>query len=342
MNNVRVLIGDRSLTVRNLLRRLLEREVGISIVGDCCDGEELLRRIRKTEAHALVLDLDLPTLGGLELAGAIGRQKSIPLVVLTSRRDRAGVLEAFRAHSLGVAAVLPKPEVPDDWSDLGRILGDTVRQLGLRRNSGGGSELETHETPTLGRGLRYVAVGASTGGPAAVFDLLQSMTPGLPVGMIVVQHIAEGFESTFSEWLATELGINVKVARDGERLTSGKMRVAPPGNHVTLDSDGRLRLDRHGDPVNGHRPAVDTLFRSLLAHQPGEVAAVLLSGFGNDGAEGMAELREAKILTIAQDEASCAVFGMPRAAIEGRGATLALAPGQIGRLLTGAARQDHD
>lgn len=342
MNTVRVLVGDRSLAVRNLLRRLLERESGISIVGDCCDGHELLRLVRNTEADAMVLDLDLPVLGGLELAEAIGQQKRIPLVVLTSRRDRQAVLEAFRAHALGVAAVLPKPEVPDEWTDLGTILGDTVRQLGLRGDVDVGSEIETDDTPTLGRGLRYVAVGASTGGPAAVFELLQSMGPDLSVGMILVQHIAEGFESTVAEWLATELGIDARVARDGERLTPGKMRVAPPGSHITLDRHGVLRLERHGVPVNGHRPAIDSLFRSLLAHQPGEVAAVLLSGLGNDGAGGMIELREGNILTIAQDEASCAVYGMPRAAIEGRGAALALAPGQIGRLLARAARKVHD
>jgi len=204
------------------------------------------------------------------------------------------------------------------------------------------SQIEPDDTPTSGRGLRYVAVGASTGGPAAVLDLLQSMTPELSVGVIVVQHIAEGFESNFSEWLATELGIDVKVARNGERLEPGMMRVAPPANHLTLDRDGTLRLDHHSDPVNGHRPSVDILFRSLLAHDPGDVAAVLLSGMGDDGAEGMAELREANVLTIAQDEASSAVFGMPRAAIERRGAALALAPSQIGRLLARAARQGHD
>jgi two-component system chemotaxis response regulator CheB len=338
VNNVRVLIGDRSLTVRNLLRRLLEDETGISVAGDSCDGEELLGLVRETEADALVLDLDLPALGGLELADAIGRHKRIPLVVLTSRRESDRVLEAFRAHSLGVAAVLPKPEVPDEWSNLGGILGETIRQLGIRREGAVRSKFETDDTPTLTRGLRYVAVGASTGGPAAVFDLLQSMAPDFSVGVILVQHIAEGFESTYSEWLATELGIDVKVARDGERLTAGKIRVAPPGNHLTLGRDGMLNLDRHSDPVNGHRPAVETLFRSLLEHPPSQVAAVLLSGLGSDGAEGMVELREANILTIAQEETSCAVFGMPRAAIERRGAALALAPGEIGCLLARAAR----
>jgi chemotaxis response regulator CheB len=155
----------------------------------------------------------------------------------------------------------------------------------------------------------------------------------------VVQHIAEGFESTLTEWLAAELGMDVAVARHGEHLKIGTVRVAPSGHHLSVDRGARLRLDRHTAPVGGHRPSVEVLFRSLLGQPANRVAAVLLSGMGSDGAEAMAELRSANILTVAQDEASCAVFGMPRAAIERRAAAFALAPPQIGRLLARAGGQ---
>ena len=342
MKITRVLVGERSTTVRNLVTRLLEDEEGISVVGTAADGEELLRVVTEGKADALVLDPDLPTLGGHRLIDAIGRKRKIPMVVVASKHDQNGMVDAFRAHTLGTVAMLPKPEVPDEWIDFGKVLGDALRHLGTPRGEGLVSDLDTDDTPISSSGLRFVAIGASTGGPGAVFDLLRAMGPSPPVGVAVVQHIAEGFESAFSEWLATELGVDVRVAEEGECLRMGNVRVAPPGAHLRLDPDGLLRLERGEGPVNGHRPAVDTLFRSLLAHDPGQVAAVLLSGMGSDGAEGMAEIRTANVLTIAQDEASSAVFGMPRAALESGGVALTLAPPQIGRLLARAGRRDDD
>jgi two-component system chemotaxis response regulator CheB len=130
--------------------------------------------------------------------------------------------------------------------------------------------------------------------------------------------------------------MDVAVARHGERLSSGKVRIAPPDRHLLIGRGGALRLDQLAAPVGGHRPAVEMLFRSLCDQPSNRVAAVLLSGMGSDGAEAMAALRNANVLTVAQNEASCAIFGMPRAAIDRRAAAFALAPPQIGRLLARA------
>jgi two-component system chemotaxis response regulator CheB len=154
----------------------------------------------------------------------------------------------------------------------------------------------------------------------------------------VVQHIALGFDAGLAEWLARELEIDVATAEEGAALRPGTVRIAPPGAHLRLDTSGELHLDRFTPPVRGHRPSANILFESMLDHDPHRVAAVLLSGMGRDGAEGMLALHRAGAFTVAQDEASCAVFGMPRAALDLGATDLALSPCEIGRLLAESMR----
>ena len=333
---VTVIVADRSLAVRSVLRRLLEQTPGIEVVADSDDGREVVRLIAEKTPAALILDLDLPSLSGRALIQRIAAGARIPIFVLTPKRSHENTRTAMSLHNLGVVAVFPKPESPSEWNALGRNLGDEVQHVGSDSGDGKAELPEPDDTPVISRDLRYVGVGASTGGPGAVYELLAALGRRTKLGVAVVQHIAEGFEGALAEWLAAELGMDVAIARHGERLSSGKVRIAPPGHHMLVDRGGALRLDQLAAPVGGHRPAVDVLFRSLCDQPPGRVAAVLLSGMGSDGAEAMAELRDGNVLTIAQNEASCAVFGMPRAAIDRRAATFALAPPQIGRLLARA------
>lgn len=333
---VTVILADRSHSVRAVLRRLLEQAPEIEVVADSDDGNEVVRLAAEKAPAAIVLDLDLPSLGGRALVKRITAGGRIPIFVLTPRRNRENTRTAMSLQNLGVVAVFPKPESPSEWNALGQTLGEAVRQVGSASGDGNGVSSEPDDTPVISRELRYVAVGASTGGPGAMYELLAALGRRTKVGVAVVQHIAEGFEGALAEWLATELGMDVAVARHGERLTSGKVRIAPPGHHMLVDRGGALRLDQLASPVGGHRPAVEVLFRSLCDQPPGRVAAVLLSGMGSDGADAMAALRNANVLTIAQNKASCAVYGMPRAAIDLRAAAFALAPPQIGRLLARA------
>jgi two-component system chemotaxis response regulator CheB len=333
---VTVILADRSHSVRAVLRRLLEQAPEIEVVAESGDGNEVVRLAAEKAPSAMILDLDLPSLGGRALVKRITVGGRIPIFVLTPRRNRENTRTAMSLQNLGVVAVFPKPETPSEWNALGQTLGEAVRQVGSASGDGNDVSSETDGTPVIRRELRYVAVGASTGGPGAIYELLAALGRRPRVGVAVVQHIAEGFEGALAEWLATELGMDVAVARHGERLTSGKVRIAPPGHHLLVDRGGALRLDQLAAPVEGHRPAVELLFRSLFDQPPGRVAAVLLSGMGSDGAEAMAGLRNANVLTIAQNKASCAIYGMPRAAIDRRAAAFALDPPQIGRLLARA------
>jgi len=332
----KVLIADRSLSVRAVLRRLLEETTGIEVVADAADGAETVRLVVEKAPNAVILDLDLPSLSGRPLVERITTRTQIPIFVLTPKRSHRNTRIAMSLYNLGVVAVFPKPETPEEWTSLGKTLSEAVGHVGSVAVDGKSALCEPDNTPVVSRELRYVAVGASTGGPGAIYELLTTLNGRARVGVAVVQHIAEGFEGALAEWLAVELGMDVAVARHGEHLGIGKVRIAPPGHHMLVGLGGRLRLDHLAAPVGGHRPAVDVLFRSLLDQPAGRVAAVLLSGMGSDGAAAMANLRSANILTVAQSEDSCAVFGMPRAAIERRAAAFALAPPQIGRLLARA------
>ena len=331
-----VILADRSLAVRAVLRRLLEQAPEIEVVADCDDGREVVRLAAEKRPAAIILDLDLPSLSGRELVKRITAGGPIPIIVLTPQRNHENARTAMSLHTLGVVEVFPKPESPAEWTALGQTLGEAVRHVGSGSGDGQRVSPEPDDTPIISRELRYVAVGASTGGPGAVYELLAALGRRTKIGVAVVQHIAKGFEGTLAEWLATELGMDVAVGRHGERLSSGKVRIAPPGHHMLVDRGGSLRLDQLTAPVGGHRPAVELLFRSLCDQPANWVAAVLLSGMGSDGAEAMAALRNANVLTVAQNKASCAVFGMPRAAIDRQAAAFALAPRQIGRLLARA------
>jgi two-component system chemotaxis response regulator CheB len=340
VSGARVLVADRSLAVRAVLRSVLEETTGISVIGEAGDGREIVRLVGRYGPDAVVLDLDLASLAGRELVDALGALRRVPLFVLTPKQHRDGVREAIRAHGLGVVAVFPKPERPQEWTELGRTLREAVAPLTPDAADGPEPLEEPDDTPVVGRNLSYVAVGGSAGGPGAILEMLRALGPTPGVGVAVVQHIAAGFEEIFAEWLMGEVDLDVAVARDGEGLCAGRVRLAPAGSHLLLEPGGKLRLDGISNPVNGHRPAVDRLFRSLLEHPAERVTAVLLSGMGSDGAEAMAELRRANVLTIAQSRGSCAIFGMPRAAIDRRGVTITLAPEQIGRLLAGVGRGD--
>jgi len=203
---------------------------------------------------------------------------------------------------------------------------------GAAETGAGDEDEEAGERPWAGE-LRWVAIGASTGGPSAVCDLLAALPPRPPVSVLVVQHISPGFELGLVDWLAGELDLDVRLARDGEAPPPGAVRLAPPDHHLRLDRAGVLRLDRDTPPWRGHRPSVDELLFSCARHAAERTAGVLLTGMGTDGVQGLVQLAAAGGLTVVQDEASAVVYGMPRAARERGAARRELPPREIGRYL---------
>jgi two-component system, chemotaxis family, protein-glutamate methylesterase/glutaminase len=339
---IRVLLVDDSPSVRAVLRRFFARTRDIKVAGEAADGAEAVQAVIDLQPQVVVMDLQMPVLDGYEATERIMAVRPTPIVVLSSRANRNQMQTAFEAMRRGALEVLPKPEDTASWQQLAESLPETVRTVAEARAVPRAPEPRRGREPRASRPaapgpapaeLRWVAIGASTGGPAALRELLAAMPPDPPVGFLVVQHIASGFELGLADWLNKELALDVRLAQDGEGLGPGLVRLAPGGFHLKMEPGGVLRLDADTPPRRGHRPSVDELFLSCAAHGPGEVAGVLMTGMGSDGVEGLLALRQAGGVTLVQDEASSAVFGMPRVALERGAAEVALPPRALARSL---------
>jgi two-component system chemotaxis response regulator CheB len=328
---VSVLVVDDSPTVRAVIRRLLETEPGFEVVAEAATGVEAVRHAVALCPDAVVMDLDLPELDGLRATEQIMARRPTPVVVVTSQVRREEMSVAFEAFKRGAVSVFAKPSVPDQWAELAATLPATLREVA---GGGGPPEGNRDVRPAESRtALAYLLVGASTGGPGAVRSMLLEVPERDRLGIALVQHISSGFEVGLADWLGHELGGDVRLARDGEVLRPGRIRIAPAHAHLRLTADGVQQLDRESPPIDGHRPAVDMLFASAARLDPSTVAAVLLTGMGRDGAEGLLALRRRGAMTLAQDRSSSAVYGMPRVAAELGATDILLPPTELGRLI---------
>ncbi|MEW6338701.1 MAG: chemotaxis-specific protein-glutamate methyltransferase CheB [Acidobacteriota bacterium] len=337
----RVVLVDDSATVRAVLRRLFARSGDIEVIGEAADGEAAVELVVALRPDLVLMDIEMPRLDGFGATERIMAVRPTPILVLSSRANRDQMQTSFEALKRGALEVLAKPEEPSGWDRLARTLPETVRFLAGQRPKPARTSTESAPPPIrpgASREIRWVALGASTGGPGAIQAFLASLPADLPVTTLVVQHIAAGFEEGFAEWLARELHRDVQVATDGESGREGAVRVAPAGAHLRLTPAGMLRVDSLTPPRHGHRPSVDELFLSCAEAAPRETAGVLLTGMGADGAEGLAALRRAGGLTMVQDEATSVVFGMPRAAIERGAAEFVLPPRALAAALAGWSR----
>lgn len=333
---LRVLVVDDSPTVRAVLRRLLARTDDIVVAGEAADGATAVEQVLALQPDVVLMDVEMPVLDGFAATERIMALRPTPIVVVSSRANRSELHTAFEAVRRGAVEVLAKPEQPSGWDHLSEALPRTVRGVATARARLSAPPVESTEPPAtsaLRRGLRFVAIGASTGGPQAVHELLSALPPEPPAAILIVQHIAAGFEEGFASWLAGDLERDVRLAVDGEAAAPGSVRISPAGVHLRLDAEGRLRLDATTPPRGGHRPSADELFFSCASASPRQVAGILLSGMGRDGAEGLAALHRAGGLTMVQDEASSVVFGMPKAALDAGAAVIARPPRELGLLL---------
>jgi two-component system chemotaxis response regulator CheB len=358
---IRVLVADDSGSVRAVLRRLFARTADIRVVAEAADGAQAVQAVLDHLPQVVLMDLQMPVMDGYAAIERIMTLRPTPVVVLSSRANRNQMQTAFEAIRRGAVEVLPKPEDMASWEALASSLPQVVKvaaearpralprpgpappRQGRSGGSGGGAGSAAASGaggagPAAGGAaregwMRWVAIGASTGGPAALRELLDEMPPEPPVTFLVVQHIAAGFEAAMAEWLNKELPLDVGLARDAEAPRQGAVRLAPAGAHLRLARGGVLRLDAETPARRGHRPSVDELFLSCAECCARQSAGVLLTGMGSDGAEGLAALRRGGALTMVQDEASSVVFGMPRVALERGAAELSLPPRELARLL---------
>jgi two-component system chemotaxis response regulator CheB len=333
---VRVLIAEDSAVTREYLTFLLEADPQIAVVGAARDGEEAVQLAERLLPDVIVMDVHMPCLSGYDATRRIMERVPTPIVLATASSSQEETHSAFHALEAGALVLVDKPPGPDH-PDSGRAARELVRTVKIMsevkvvRRWTRSAPADGHHAPRLERpAARAIAVGASTGGPPVLAQILRGAAFDAPV--LVVQHIAAGFTAGFAEWLGTAISRPVELAEDGERARRGVVYVAGAGAHMTLERDGRLGLDS-GTPVNGFRPSISRLFESVAAATGPASVGVLLTGMGRDGADGLRRMRDAGALTIAQDEASCAVYGMPAEAARLGAAVSVLAPADIADVL---------
>ncbi len=328
---VRVFIVDDSASSRLLLRRLVASDPRLEVCGEAGDGRQALERVAASGADIVLMDIVMHVLDGLAATQELMRRTPKPVLVVSDLVGRDAHLN-FRALEAGALDLVGKPTADELGSEAERerlcrkirVLAEVpvvrrwsppaARADARRPTSGPASAVEAVGTGTGGYGL--LCVGASTGGPPALRELLKGVGPRPPWPILVVQHMSPGFIGGMARWLGEVTGLKVEVGSDGRQPCPGEVFLAPDHAHLELRADGALGLS-FADPVGGHRPAVDALFDSVArsGFAPRTIAA-LLTGMGSDGAAGLKRLREAGGWSIAQDAATSVVYGMPCVAWE--------------------------
>lgn len=310
---IRVLVADDSELFRDLLARVIADDPGYEVVAVAADGDAAATLARALRPDVITMDLHMPEADGFSGIARIMAETPTPILVLTGNREEA---VGFRALSLGALDLLEKPQATTHLAQYGQLLRSRLRLLAgvkvIRHMRG----LRGRPAPAARLAVRpdLVVIGASLGGPRALATLLRGLPASFGAPVAIVQHIADGFTEGLARWLAAESRLDVREAEDGEPLVAGRVLLAPSGHHLVV-AGGVARLS-DGPPVDTFKPSVTPLFLSAARHHGARACGVILTGMGRDGAEGLRAIRAAGGQTLAQDEATSAVFGMARAAID--------------------------
>ncbi len=332
VGTVRVLVVDDSAFMRKVISDLVARQPDLVVVGTARDGEEALARVEELDPDVVTLDVEMPRVNGLEALAGIMERSPRP-VVMVSSLTRPGAEATVRALSLGAVDFVAKPSgaisldmmrvAEELWQKIrvaARVPRERLRASAAVKPRGGGAAAEawvrTEARPVPGGRLsRVVVVGASTGGPAALMEVIPGLPAGLAAGVLVVQHMPAGFTASLARHLDGNSRLPVKEAEEGDVLTDGRVLVAPGNRHLLLDAAGRVALSLD-PPEHGVRPAVDVTLAAVARAWGDRAGCAILTGMGMDGAKGAMALRRAGGWVLAQDEATCVVYGMPRAVAE--------------------------
>jgi two-component system chemotaxis response regulator CheB len=319
---IKVLIVDDSALMRQLLARILDTDPKVEVVGTAGDPFAAREKIKALNPDVLTLDIEMPRMDGLTFLEKLMRGHPMPVVMISTLTEK-NAEATLRALDLGAIDFVSKPrlDVSNGTIELAEEIVCKVKsaaQAKLSYKTGSARAVQETVNRKIGFSVTHkvVAIGASTGGTEALKELLAPLPADFP-GMVIVQHMPEAFTRPFAERLNSLCRIHVQEAKDGDRILQGHALLAPGGHQMEVRALGMeysVRVYR-GERVNRHMPSVDVLFHSCARQLGKNVLSVLLTGMGNDGAQGMLAMRQSDAFTIAQDEASCVVFGMPKEAI---------------------------
>ncbi|MBF0482175.1 MAG: response regulator [Desulfovibrionaceae bacterium] len=343
----RVLIADDSPSVRAYLAHIMEC-AGLTVAGFACDGEEAVRQAAALAPSVITMDIDMPGLDGLTATKRIMEIAPAPIVIVSAQYDKSQMRRTFAALEAGALAIIEKPsggsakECTDAARELGRMVA-LMAKVHVSRRPGRAAKVHESETAAA-RGeacarqaISLAAIGSSTGGPQSLRTILADLDPQTGFPIVVVQHMTPGFLPGLVDWLASACPLPVSVASAGEQALPGHVYFAPDGLHLEVDAALRLQLFEE-TKGRGLIPSVARLFASAAKARGKEVLAVLLSGMGADGAREFKLLSDLGACAVVQSEESCAVFGMPGAALRLGAKALALPPKDIAGLINALPR----
>lgn len=336
MKKISVLIIDDSAVVRQALTHILESDPKISVMGTASDPFVAAKKIQNQVPDVITLDIEMPRMDGLTFLKKIMTQHPIPVVIVSSLTNK-GTETALKALEYGAVEIINKPDLSSKKAleETKILFCDVVKAAAIsivKRRSAKATYSSLKVEPKLSADAiiskrtnrsmiktteKVISVGASTGGTEALKEFLEALPLNSP-GIIIVQHMPEMFTKSFAERLNQLCKITVKEAQNGDTVIRGQALIAPGNHHLLLKRSGaRYYVEINNGPlVNRHRPSVDVLFRSTASYAGKNAVGIIMTGMGDDGAKGLLEMKQAGALTIAQDEKSCVVFGMPKEAIK--------------------------
>jgi two-component system, chemotaxis family, protein-glutamate methylesterase/glutaminase len=322
---IRVLVVDDSALMRKLIPTILQRDPSIEVVGTAMDGAFALKKIEEIHPDVVTLDLEMPRMDGIEALRLIMRRAPMPVIVF-STHSKEGAYTTFKALALGAIDFVAKPR-DAAAGHLDAIAAQLIEKIKIAKRASGKklrTAIEPEPTPVRKKTARpalppnrIVAIGISTGGPIALQYVLSQIPADFPASIVVVQHMPEGFTEMFAKRLDECCALEVDEAKSGDLLVAGRVLICPGNRHIMVRRmpRGDMVVLSDGPPVNGHRPSADVLFHSVAQEFALTAVGVIMTGMGEDGAEGLGAIKSAGGVTIAQSEDTCVVSGMPRAAI---------------------------
>ncbi|MBI5846994.1 MAG: chemotaxis-specific protein-glutamate methyltransferase CheB [Nitrospirae bacterium] len=317
MKKIRVLIVDDSVLVRNLIRAIIEMDPEMEVAGEASNGLEAVEKARNLHPDIITMDIEMPVMDGLQAIEQIMADNALPILVVTSRGDAK---TAYAAIAKGALDLMLKPDLNVEAAEEFAARLKLLSKVSVISHISGrlSHRLPAAPEPPVFSGNssdQVIAIASSTGGPDALSIILSRLPEKFPVPIVIAQHISDGFASGMVGWLRALSRIEIKVAVQGEHLKSGTAYVCPSENHMQVDGSKKINfVERHAKDI--YRPSCDVLLSSVAASFGNKAIGVILTGMGNDGVVGITKIRAAGGWTIAQDEKTSVIFGMPKLAIE--------------------------
>ncbi len=338
---VRLLVVDDSPSIRAVIRAMIEGDKGIRIVGEAGTGGEAVEMARTLRPGVILMDVQMPGMDGIEATGRIMTSEAVPIIAFSAFTWGGEAEASIEMLAAGALDVMAKPDLgrAGAVSECSRVLRRKIRSASsvavvrhMRRVDPRTQGRAKSEGPSTRTRFEVLGVGASTGGPTALRDLFSGLPSDFPLPILVVQHITMGFTAGFVEWLRQHIPLDVRVANEEDRAVPGTILIAPEGRQLEALPGGAVRAVSR-KPHGVHLPSADTLLSSLASAYGRTCIGALLTGMGSDGSEGLLDIRRAGGFTLAQDEETCVVFGMPREAVRRGAVDRSMAPAAMAELL---------